>query len=318
MVFVDINGIMNDDNHVIKSSKRRKKLSFSGYIFRFGVLSFFIIAFFFITVGAFNSVEDIKKVIADNSFSINNLIKERYKSFETVINKNSEIPHKGVSAKEMAEIETAAGEDAELDSLLDWEEPVKDKPASTASPVSEPVKKEVSSPIIKPNTEIVETKVQEHVQAVEQPQIASNTSSVGEKSKLEELEKNVANLIKGKSKDTDLSEIKRSMASMNRDMAEIKRQMMILSNKVIELDDRAKNPSSKNDAVKTASSSKSTGGWRLRSAKGEVAWISQTGSDELVAVGVGDDVVGIGKVEKVGRDDKGRWYVKGSSGNITQ
>lgn len=332
MGYVDICGIIEETGS-IKHSRRRKKLTFFGVVFRFLILAAFLVSVTFVAVEFANSGEDIKKLIASNSENIKNLnkiITDKYIAVKKLASKKDD-KATVANAENFTDIEPAAGEDAEIDALLDWEdqEAAAAKPAETTQPTAA-VEINKQSPVvaISPITQNakVETK-SEPVQQV-QPQIAIVQKDVPEQpaadSKLAELEKNVSNLLRGRSDSGNSAEINKSLAMINKDLTEIKRQMMILSNKVIDLDDKFKksqvgvSSKSSEKVLNGDNNLKSNSDWKLRSAKGDVAWLSKKGSNDLIAVGAGDEVLGIGKVEKVGRGGDGKWYVKGTAGIINQ
>lgn len=58
--------------------------------------------------------------------------------------------------------------------------------------------------------------------------------------------------------------------------------------------------------------------WVLRSAKPGQAWVSESGSNEMRSIAVGDVLAGIGKIESISLNDQKKWVVKGTRGNIAQ
>ncbi len=206
--------------------------------------------------------------------------------------------------KELAAIAPAAGGD--VDDLLSWGDnnPV---PAPSGIPKSNNGKARKAVPV-QMNAAPAPVEMNKAI-AIEQ---SSNVNSHIDK-KIKELEKRFVKLeksiksLKASSvKKSDISSLKKVVLSMQKELLSF-----IKSNK-------GAGKSSANVRKQSKVAAKGNSNWELRSAKHDVAWVSKKGSNDLIAVSVGDALSEIGRVKDIVQNKAGIWIVKGSKGEIRQ
>ncbi len=199
--------------------------------------------------------------------------------------------------KELAEISPAAGGD--VDDLLSWGDNNNPAPVSNGN-----VRKAVPVQMNDRTPNQINKSI-----AIEQ---SSNVNSHIDK-KIKELEKRFVKLeksiksIKASSvKKSDIASLKKVVLSMQKELLNF-----IKSNKGVS-NNRARSKKKSKSAVRSNSV------WELRSAKKDIAWVSKKGSNDLIAISVGEALPEIGNVKEIVKNKSGIWIVKGSKGEIRQ
>jgi hypothetical protein len=208
-------------------------------------------------------------------------------------------------------------------------DPLAEPPALAEAPPM-PAGTDMALPMEAEETGIVDAPVVEPAPAPVSADPAAQEAVAALERKVVELESALADVRENAVSKRDLEEIKESLANLEKSMMSRKSAAALKAAKrevddyrngimpgVVAAEPAVSEPSPSASAAKKRASGKAHT-WVLKSAKPGMAWVAETGSNELKTVTVGETLDGIGKITAIVKDSSGHWVVSGTKGILAQ